>query len=145
MGQIARLLLRKPLNDRGFTIIELIMALALLLVLVSIALPPIAETVRSVRLEASRSGLAADLGRARIEAIKRNRVVDVMLTSETQYEIDFVGVRRLENGVTFLEGPALVRFAPFGPTLTGPAQFVLQLGGETRTVSLTASGLPVFD
>ncbi len=124
---------------------ELIMAITIALVLISIALPAIGETVRSVRLEASRSGLAADLGRARIEAMKRNRAVDVVLTSDTQYQIDFVGVRRLENGVVFVEGPALVRFAPFGPTLTGPATFVLELGGETRTVSLTASGLPVFD
>ena len=52
MGQIARLLLRRPLNDRAFTLVELILVMAIVLVLVSIALPPIAETVRSVRLEA---------------------------------------------------------------------------------------------
>ena len=76
--------------------------------------------------------------------MKRNRVVDVTMISQTQYDIEFVGVRRLENGVAFQAGPALVQFAPFGPMLTGPAQFVLELGGDTRTVSLTASGLPVF-
>ena len=77
--------------------------------------------------------------------MKRNQVVDVTLTSETEYEIEFVGVRKLENGAAFLEGPDLVQFAPFGPMLTGPAEFVLGLGGDTRTVSLAASGLPVSD
>ncbi len=123
---------------------EIMMGMAIILVIVSIAMPPIARTIRSVRLESTTSGLAADLGRARIEAMKRNRVVDVTMTSPTEYEIEFVGVRRLENGVAFQSGPALVQFLPFGSTLTGPAQFVLALGGETRTVSLTAAGLPVF-
>ena len=124
---------------------ELMVGMGIIMVLVSIAMPPIARTIRSVRLETTTSGLAADLGRARIEAMKRNQVVDVTMISRTEYDIEFVGVRRLENGVAFQSGPALVQFAPFGPTLTGPAQFVLELGGATRTVSLTASGLPVFE
>lgn len=132
-------------NDRGFSLIDLIIVLAVTLVLASIALPPIGNTVRSVRLEATATTLAGDLARARIEALKRNQVVDVTLTSETEYEIEYVGVRTLENGAAFLEGPDLIQFAPFGPMLTGPAEFVLGLGGETRTVSLAASGLPVSD
>ena len=123
---------------------ELMIGMAIILVMVNIAMPPIARTIRAVRLETTTSGLAADLGRARIEAMKRNQVVDVTIISRTEYDIEFVGVRRLENGVAFQDGPALVQFAPFGSTLTGPAQFVLALGGETRTVSLTAAGLPVF-
>ncbi len=132
-------------NDRGFTLIDVIITLAITLVLASIALPPIGNTIRSVRLEATTSTLAGDLARARIEALKRNQVVDVTLNSATEYEIEFVGVRTLENGATFLEGPELIQFAPFGPMLTGPAQFVLGLGGDTSTVSLAASGLPVSD
>ena len=132
-------------NDRGFSLIDLIIVLAVTLVLASIALPPIGNTIRSVRLDATTSTLAGDLARARIEALKRNQVVDVTLTSETEYEIEFVGVRELENGATFLEGPALIQFAPFGPMLTGPAEFVLGLGNDTRTASLAASGLPISD
>ena len=132
-------------NDRGFTLMGMIVVVAIILVLLSIAMPPIGNTIQSVRLEASTSGLAGDLARARIEALKRNRVVDVTFTSETEYEIEFVGARKLENGATFLEGPDLVQFAPFGPMLTGPAQFVLGLGDDTRTVSLAASGLPVVE
>ena len=144
MGRIANAPPRGPHNDRGFTLMEVVIGMAILLVLVNFAMPPIARTIRSVRLETTRSSLAADLGRARIEAMKRNQVVDVTIISRTEYDIDFVGVRRLENGVAFEAGPTLVQFAPFGSTLTGPAQFVLVLGGETKTVSFTASGLPVF-
>ena len=132
-------------NDRGFTLMGMIVVVAIILVLLSIALPPIGNTIQSVRLEASTSGLAGDLARARIEALKRNRVVDVTFTSETEYEIEFVGARKLENGATLLEGPTLVQFAPFGPMLTGPAQFVVGLGNDARTVSLAASGFPVSD
>ncbi len=132
-------------NDRGFTLIDVIITLAITMVLAHIALPPIGNTIRSVRLGATSSTLAGDLARARIEALKRNQVVDVTLTSATEYEIEFVGVRTLENGATFLEGPELIQFAPFGPMLTGPAEFVVGLGNDTRTVSLSASGLPVSD
>ncbi len=132
-------------NDQGFTLIDVIITLVITLVLAGLALPSIGNTIRSVRLEATSSTLAGDLSRARIEALKRNQVVDVTLTSATEYEIEFVGVRTLENGAVFLEGPELIQFAPFGPMLTGPAEFVLGLGDDTRTVSLAASGLPVSD
>ena len=133
------------LNDRGFTLNELIIVVGISLVLVSIALPSLGSTIGSVRRQATTTELAADLARARIEAMKRNRVVDVTLISETEYEIEFVGVMELENGAVFLEAPSLVQFAPFGPMLTGPAQFVLGFGSDTSTVALTASGLAVFD
>ncbi len=135
----------RTLNDRGFTLIGLIIALTITGVLATIALPPMGSTIRSVRLQATTSDLAGDLARARIEALKRNRVVDVTLISETEYEIEFVGVMKLENGAVFVDAPTLVQFAAFGPMLTGPEQFVIGLGGATRTVSLTASGLPVLD
>lgn len=133
------------LNERGFTLSGVIIALTITLVLASIALPPMGSTIRSVRRQATTSELAGDLARARIEAMKRNRVVDVTIISETEYEIEFVGVRELENGAVFLEAPSLVQFAPFGPMLTGPAQFVLGFGSDTSSVSLTASGLSVLD
>ena len=124
---------------------EVLVSVLVITLVASIAMPAIGETVRAVRLSSATSGLAADLGRARLEALKRNSVVEFTLTSSTEYSVEFVGVTTLENGVVFQEGPEVVQFAPFGPTLTGPAEFVLTLGGETRTVSLTASGLPVFN
>ena len=132
-------------NDRGFTLMGLMITTAIIAVLVSIAVPPIGNTIRSVRLQSSTSDLAGDLAMARIEALKRNRVVVVTFTSATEYEIEFVGTRRLENGAAFLEGPDTIRFAPFGPMLTGPAQFVVGLGNDTRTLSLSASGLLLSD
>ena len=71
----------RTLNDRGFTLIGLIIALSIILVLATIALPPMGNTIRSVRLQATTSDLAGDLARARIEALKRNRVVDFTVTS----------------------------------------------------------------
>ena len=135
----------RTLNDRGFTLIGITIALTIMLVLANIAMPSVGSTVRSVRLQATTAGLAGDLARARIEAIKRNRVVDFTVTSETQYEIEFVGVMTLDNGAYFVDAPTLVQFAAFGPLLTGPDEFVIGLGRDTRTVSLTVSGFPVLD
>ena len=144
MGQIDSPPLRKPLKHRGFTLLELIVGLVIIMVIATIALPPIGVTIRAVRLDSTTTNLAGDLVTARMEAMKRNTVVDLTVISRTEYDIEFVGARRLENGVTFLEAPSVVQFAPFGPTLTGPTKFVLELGGKTKTVSLTASGLPVL-
>ena len=135
----------RTLNDRGFTLIGLIVALVITLVLAGIALPPMGSTIRSVRLRSSTAALAGDLSRARIEAIKRNRVVDFTVTSETQYEIEFVGERTLENGAVFVQAPTLVQFAAFGPLLTGPDEFTIGLGSDTRTVLLTVSGFAVLN
>ena len=53
----------------------------------------------------------------------------------------YVGANTLPSGVQFsATDPDTVWFAAFGPALTGSATYVLEYGGETRSVQLTAAG-----
>lgn len=58
--------------ERGFTLIELIIAVVILGILISVAAPAFNETIAVQRLRASANELRASIGLARSEAVKRN-------------------------------------------------------------------------
>lgn len=67
--------MRQPLRRRrtgGFTLIELAAVVAVAAVLVGVGVPPLTDTVRSIRLSSASNDLLAGLHMARSEALKRN-------------------------------------------------------------------------
>lgn len=62
-------------RNRGFTIIELLVAISVVAVLTSMAAPAMGSFVTSVRLSSASNQLFGDFNLARAEAIKRNRRV----------------------------------------------------------------------
>ena len=125
----------------GFTLVELVLVLVIVGVVTALALPVFAKVRRGWRIESATQQLVGDLQRARVEAIKRNEVVYLAKSGPTTYAIRFVGVRELPKGVSFgSEAPDTVKFAPFGPTLTGGATYDLRFHDNTGTVELTAAG-----
>ena len=64
--------MKSTLNYRGFTVVELMIALAMAAIFASLALPSFVVTVRQTRLATTGDLLNADLLVARDEAIKRN-------------------------------------------------------------------------
>jgi type IV fimbrial biogenesis protein FimT len=124
----------------GFTLLELVIVMVILLLIAGIAVPPLQLVARSTRMESARQTFIGDLRLARVEAIRRNRSVSVTRTGPSSYTIEYIGARSLKDGVTFGSGPAVVRFAAFGPLQTGMATYTLQLDGKTSTVRLSAAG-----
>ena len=127
---------------KGFTLMEIIIVVMIVSILSGIAFPRISGTLTSVRLDTTARGFAGDLRRARVEALRRNVPITVRRQSGGVYQIDSVGLRTLEGDVTFAASSAdSVRFASFGPSLTGGTSFVLSIGGDTAVVRVSPSGL----
>jgi type IV fimbrial biogenesis protein FimT len=67
---------------RGFTLIELIVTMAVALVLISIAFPSFRTLTQNSRMAAQVNDLIADLSYARSEAIKRRDTVSICTSSD---------------------------------------------------------------
>ena len=73
----------KNLTERGFTLLELMITLAVLAVLLSMGLPSLTESMNNNRVLSQTHEMVAMLGFARNEAIRRNASVTIQLNSVT--------------------------------------------------------------
>ena len=67
----------------GFTVVELIIAVAIVAILAGLAVPMFSDAVAARRVHAIAQSLAATLQTAQTEAIRRNRAVEVAFTTAT--------------------------------------------------------------
>lgn len=71
---------------RGFSLVELIVGLAILALLVTLGVPQYATFLANARLRATAEGINNGLNLARAEAVKRNARVELVLTDEEPIE-----------------------------------------------------------
>jgi prepilin-type N-terminal cleavage/methylation domain-containing protein len=132
----------------GFSLIELLLVLALLGLLLGVALPPLAGALDRIEVAAAASQIAAAHTRARMMAISGSRVL--VLT------VDSAGLSIHPRGITTSiwadRGPALSRVSLTGPARSftfspegfslGLSNATLQLsrGSATRTVVVSRLG-----
>jgi len=67
----------EPLNERGLTLLELVIVMAVLAVLSALALPSMGARLERQRAIGAAEGLAADLAEARFEAARRGQALFV--------------------------------------------------------------------
>jgi type II secretory pathway pseudopilin PulG len=109
-------------------------------ILLAIAFPRSAAAYRRLQVENAVEQLARDLTRTQTQAIKQNASLSLIRKGATSYTVGTL-MRELPDGVSFAPGsPDSATFAPFGPTVTGPAEFVLSSGSWQRTVKLSTAG-----
>jgi len=74
-------MMHTPRTMRGFTLIELMVTLAVLAILTMVAVPNFRDTIRRSRVSAASNALLADLHYARAEAINRGQLVSLCPSS----------------------------------------------------------------
>lgn len=143
----------------GFTLIELMVTVALLAVVLSLAAPSFQSLLETQRMRAAAFDLMADLTLARNEALKRGDVASPVTLRPTSGDAThwesgwsvMVGTEvvsrknAIGNGVTFT-GPALVTFDRNGrvSSTSTVARFALvnSSANRNRCISLDPSGRP---
>lgn len=137
------------LRRSGFTLIELMVTLAIVAILASLAAPQFQRTIANSNLKSTANSFNAAILQARSEAIKNNRSTYVQNTSGTDFSqgwivfVDNNANSTFESGTDTLvlsSGPLAGGVASIG-ALTNKTAFRFDSNGYLRTIS-AAAGTP---
>src|SRR5688572_26141437 len=64
-------------GSAGFTLLEIVVVVTLMLIMVGVAVPPLLAAIDHAKLRGSSSNLSGVIQRSRMHAVKRNRSVTV--------------------------------------------------------------------
>jgi type IV fimbrial biogenesis protein FimT len=126
---------RGPRRASGFTLIELMVVLAIIVILGAAAAPSFSAMIANQRARAASTDLYAALTLARSEAIKRNLPVSLVPVSADNWSAGWRIPNPSDSG-----HPILVHGALANGTITGPASVLYLANGRVR-----ADALPAFD
>lgn len=135
---------------RGFSLTELLMVVAIMIVIAATGLPQLTSGVRLHRLQGSASMISSKLTEARINALKRNRAtwllidadagtVQVQTAAAGGAAVDLGAPGLLSEGITFAAAPAQVDYDAMGRT-TAVQTIQVAAGGATRTITVRLTG-----
>lgn len=146
---------RRWLRVRGFTLIELMVTIAISAILLGLAVPSFSSFIKSQAVRTSSSDLNAALIFARSEAIKRNSNVTLTPASGGWQNGWSITVTSAASTTTLGSQAAFSGLTISGPTsgltygsdgrLAGTAMPSFEISGSasTRCVSVNLSGLPM--
>lgn len=119
-----------PLPERGFTLIEVIVVVALIAILMSMAVPSLATFQRNSELRATASGFLAAVQSARAEAMKRG--VDTYMVPVTNKNDD-------NNGNNWANGWLIYADNDRSQSLTGNDVVIMQTGPIAVKTKVTSN------
>jgi type IV fimbrial biogenesis protein FimT len=158
-----RILIMRPLQThRGFTLIEALVAIAVMLVLMAIAIPSFRDASYRGQLRATTNDLVTSAHFARSEAIKRNAPVTMCLSSDGEHcsasgswdqgwiirsDVTLRRQSAAPSGVRVSAGGVVdLTFQPTGADTTATVFTVCrspsETGHEQRIVTIDATGRP---
>jgi type II secretory pathway pseudopilin PulG len=114
---------RTKSTNQGFTLIELVVVVAMIIVVTALSLPSIMNSINAVRLRSQAQGLAGLFQQVRIQAAKDNNIYGLGCTPLTNgidscTQVFLVG----RDGSTQLPGSPTLQYAPnLSFSSTGPA------------------------
>jgi type IV fimbrial biogenesis protein FimT len=123
----------------GFTLVELMVTLAVLVVLMAVAVPSFRSITLSNRLTTNANELVGAIQTARMEAIKRNARTQFCSNSSTSNMTDTLGgeCNSSAGAVVAMSGTAAVRVREGNLNLTGN----VQLHGDVTALRFNAQGI----
>ncbi len=146
------------IREQGFGLVELVVAMAIMGILITITLPAMDSMLLSGRLRSYSNELLASAYLARSEAIKTNAVVRLCASAsgtacDGSWEQGWVVLRSddavIESHAALTEGFVIngsVTMLSFKPTGIGATQATLTVcksgGDQSRVVTVNASGRP---
>jgi type IV fimbrial biogenesis protein FimT len=145
----------KNLNQKGFSLPELLVVTLVMAIIVTLALPQIQETLRGYRLDIAERVVTNRLLEARLGAIKRNRdtwlaidktanTIQVASTDDNGTAVFLTPTISLPRNAFFTSStPNAVTYSSLGRNKnSGTSVVSLQVSGinKTRTISISATG-----
>lgn len=144
-------------NVRGFSLVELLIVVFIILVLIAAALPSVNRTIQLWRLQASTAMVVSKIADARMNSIKRNRpsslvlnaaagTVQVVSTDAANNPINIGAAEPLRRGITLVAPtPAVITFDSLGWPTAGAVQTIrlqnlASAGNDQKNVVISATG-----
>jgi len=82
--------LARSRQSTGFTLVELMVAVAVFAILISVGLPQFRQMLKNYQVRVAAESVANGLQRARAEAVARNAPVQFVLGTGTSWTVDYV-------------------------------------------------------
>lgn len=118
--------------ERGFTLVELLIAIAVFAVLVSLALPSFSQWIVNTKIRSTTESVLAGFQLARAEAIRLNRGVRVTLNADTSWS-----VAEVLSGIVIQTRPAAEGTGDTTMTVTPGTATTVDFNGLGRVTNLT--------